>query len=150
MAHNSVPVILEIIITIVTAAGVILQLVALVATGLTIKAASDRFNEGTKKIKEHGGPAVATARVLFTDLFPKVKFTAANCTEACGTLQKSGARIVACGNSVAVPLSRLLKMRSATASPATRASTARTVVEFAPRHPLSKSSPDPGAVPKAS
>ena len=76
-----------IIFTAVTALGVLLQALVLLAMYFAIRKAVAKLHAVTDELKVHAVPAVATARNLLDDVSPKLKIAASNLVDASHSLR---------------------------------------------------------------
>src|SRR5579875_20331 len=82
-----------IVFTAVTAAGVLLQALVLLAIYFAIKRSSGKLQETLDEVKSKALPAIESARSLLEDVSPKLKSATGNLLEVSGTLRQQSVHV---------------------------------------------------------
>lgn len=84
---------LQIVFTIFTAVGVLLQAFVLLAMYFAVKKTTDKVHDISDQLKQHLIPTLATSRNLIEDISPKVKVATTNLVEASQVLRSQTEQI---------------------------------------------------------
>ncbi|HVW76748.1 MAG TPA: hypothetical protein VHB45_03990 [Alloacidobacterium sp.] len=108
---------MQIVFTIVTAVGVLLQAFVLLAMYFAIRKTTHKVHDLSDQLKQHLIPALATSRDLIEDISPKIKVATTNLVETSQVLRSQADQINRKVNHVAgmaeAQLSRVDEMATA-------------------------------------
>jgi uncharacterized protein YoxC len=86
--HSQLPQYMSVIFTVVTAFGVLLQALVLLAMFLGLRETQKKVTEALDKVNEHLYPILGTSRQLLEDISPKLKVITANLVETTETIRQ--------------------------------------------------------------
>jgi methyl-accepting chemotaxis protein len=107
--HHDIPAIFQIIFTVATAFGVLMQAFVLLLMFFALKGALTRMNEVSRRAEEHVLPALETTKDLLKEISPKVKVATQNLLEVSQTAKDVSNTVKAESTQMAVALNDILE-----------------------------------------